>query len=161
MPGVKGAGGPVPKRSDQRRRRNKANEPTKAPAGAKVEPPEAPEHWHETARAWYESLALSGQSVFYEPADWATAFVIAESMSRDLKPQVVGIKEESGDPVFAIVPLKGASLSAYLKAMSLLLVTEGDRRRAGLELQRPVQQPEGADTSNVASLDDLRSRLTG
>jgi len=77
-----------------------------------------------------------GQQAFYEPSDWAWAWIVAESISRDLKPQVVGIVEETGEVVRAIIPMKGASLAAYLKAMTALLATEGDRRRANMELER-------------------------
>ncbi len=160
-----GGRGPVPKRSDQRRRRNAPAQPlTKAPAG---EPgaagrPVADHRWHPIAKEWYESLARSGQSRWYEPSDWATAFLIAESISRDLKPQVVGAHPETGEPVMAVIPLKGASLAAYLKAMTALLVTEGDRRRAAVELQKTkAGDPEAEREAGVAQLDEFRRRLTG
>lgn len=158
MPGVSGAGGPVPKRSDQRRRKNKVAEPDKVALPAvPVGVPPADEGWHPIARAWFESLEASGQSRFYEPSDWQTAFLLAESMSRELKPQFVGLNQESGEPVFAKVPIKGTSLSSMLKAMTSLLVTEGDRRRARLELERGAA---GAPASEgVADLDDYRRRL--
>lgn len=158
MPGIPGSGGPPPKRSDQRRRRNKPDVPVdKAPAAAVVEVPPADERWHSAARGWYESLARSGQSAFYEPSDWATAYLIAESMSRDLKPQFVGVDGE-GEPIVKAIPMRGASLAAYLKAMTALMVTEGDRRRARLELQRgQVDEPD----PSVPNLDDFRDRLSG
>lgn len=153
----------MPKRSDQRRRRNAPETPIEqAPAYplAKGQPP-ADERWHRIAAAWYESLGRSGQSQFYEPSDWATAHLIAESISRDLKPQVVGVHPETGEPVMATIPLKGASLAAYLKAMTALLVTEGDRRRAGVELQRVRQDPEAEREAGVAQLADYADRLAG
>jgi hypothetical protein len=158
-----GARGPVPKRSDQRRRRNAPEVPIEqapaAPGG--VEVPPAHDRWHPIARDWYESLARSGQSAFYEPSDWATAVLIAESISRDLKPQVVGVHPETGEPVMAAIPLKGASLAAYLKAMTALLVTEGDRRRAAVELQRVRQDPDAEREAGIAQLADYANRLTG
>jgi hypothetical protein len=124
--------------------------------------PPADDKWHAVARAWYESLGRSGQKIFYEASDWATAYLLAESMSRDLKPQVVGITEE-GEPVKAVIPLKGASLAAYLKGFTTLLVTEGDRRRARVELERAADGDEAPaeDDPEVASLDEYRSRLSG
>jgi hypothetical protein len=154
-----GERGPVPKRSNQRRRVNKDSEPQTAPAGEAPSVPEPIESWHPIAKGWYESLAVSGQSAFYEASDWATAVLVAESISRELKPQVVGVMEETGEPVFAVVPMKGAALSAYLKAMSSLLVTEGDRRRAQLELQRGGEKPDSS--ADVPNIDDYRSRLAG
>lgn len=162
-----GQRGPVPKRSSQRRRQNKESEPEKVEAPAvEVERPAADEDWHPVARAWFESLAVSGQSVFYEPSDWATAVLVAESISRELKPQVVGMMtDENGaqlEPAFAVVPMKGAALSAYLKAMTSLLVTEGDRRRAGVELERASAGGSVAgDDAGVTELDEYRRRLAG
>jgi hypothetical protein len=173
-----GARGPIPKREDQRRRRNKktstakkttqarrktsaATSPSKRSA-ARVAIPKADPGWHAAAKRWYDSLAKSGQSSFYQPSDWAMAWLIAESISRDLKPQVVGVNEETGEPVFAIIPLKGASLAAYLKAMTALLATEGDRRRVGLELERAGFGADDRPTvSEVPRLDDYRDRLSG
>lgn len=158
-----GERGPIPNRSDRRRRRNKpVVEVTAADGADSVPVPEADEKWHAVARGWYESLAVSGQSAFYEPSDWATAVLIAESISRDLKPQVVGVHPETGEPVMATIPLKGASLTAYLKAMTALLVTEGDRRRAAVELERPQPGDRDAERDDgVAQLDDYRRRLSG
>lgn len=154
-----GERGPVPKRSDQRRRTNEPERPiTKAPASAgHATAPEADDGWHPVASAWYKSLAKSGQSTFYEPSDWATAFLIAESMSRDLSDQFVGFTD-SGETLKESIPLKGASLSAYLKAMGNLLVTEGDRRRLAIELEKP--KPADPDVARAAAtVTDIRTRL--
>lgn len=157
-----GSRGPVPKRTDQRRRTNQPVTPVAKPAAgvrSSGEIPEADDGWHQVSKSWYASLAKSGQSVFYEPSDWALAFLIAESMSRDLSPQFVGITEQ-GDSVMETIPLKGASLSAYLKAMNALLVTEGDRRRMSVELQKP--KPADPDEQRAgATITDLRARLGG
>lgn len=122
--------------------------------------PPADEKWHRIARRWYDSLAESGQSEFYESSDWALAQIVAESISRDLKPQVVGVNEETGEPVMAVIPMKGASLGAYLKSMTALMVSEGDRRRAGIELKRAAPEAEPEDPK-VAVLDEYRQRLSG
>lgn len=154
-----GARGPVPKRSTQRRRTNKPKTSTTKAAGAKkVAIPKADAKWHAAAKRWYADLQKSGQAAFYQPSDWALAWILAESMSRDLKPQVVGTIEDTGELIWAVIPLKGASLAAYLKAMSSLLVTEGDRRRAQMELTLPGQG-DGEATGEVPSLDAYRDRL--
>lgn len=161
-----GTRGPVPKAEAERRRRNKTTDDTSdaAPASVvkiqrarKVPVPAADKDWHPIAKRWYTSLKTSGQSELYEPSDWSTAYLIAESMSRDLKPQVVGITEE-GDVVRAEIPLKGASLAGYLKAMNALLVTEGDRRRMRLELQGAEEQ---GPSAAVTALNDYRDALGG
>jgi hypothetical protein len=156
-----GTRGPVGKRSEELRRRNKKPKPDKA-GGADVDVAQIPEPldtWHAIAKQWYLSLEPSGQSEFYEPSDWAMAYLIAESISRDLKPQVVGINEETGKPVKATIPLKGASLSAYLKAMTALLVSEGDRRRANIELQRGGGDEPAEKSAGVVALDAYRKQL--
>lgn len=154
-----GERGPVPKRSSQRRRRNKPEdgvEVDQAQGAAKVPVPKANSKWHPIAKRWFEALAASGQSHFYEPSDWATAELLAEAISRELRPKVVGITE-AGDPVKAETAITGSALQALLKGMSSLLVTEGDRRRARVELERPKPESEGGG-GGVAWLDDARRR---
>ena len=202
-----GARGPVPKRSSQRRRRNKTGEVAVAPAGdrraSEGEPPRSgrgsgveawrahakalglhvPEGasrgeiiamvdevqpdgmsgWHPIVRDWYESLAASGQSEFYEPSDWMTARLLAEAMSRELSPQPMTVMTESGPDVKMVsLPPKGASLSAWFKAMSSLLVTEGDRRRMQVELAREsVESEEVEQPSSVTDIRSWRAALNG
>lgn len=160
MPGVKGSGGPPPKRSDQRRRKNKpaTGETTKATGAKKVARPRVDTKWHPVAKRWFESLSKSGQSAFYEPSDWATAYLLAESISRELQPQpmVVGLGEDA-EVQMVTLPPKGASLAAWLKAMTSLMVTEGDRRRLRLELERPAAGE--ADDGKVTWIEDARKRL--
>lgn len=134
--------GPPPKRSEERRRRNKpAVETTKVDldklVAEPVEIPVANPDWDPVAKQWYESLPKSGQSLFYEPGDWAMAYLLAEQIDRALAPQpmVVGSGEDS-HVEFHTVPMPGATLNALLKGMTALLVAEGDRRRAQIELER-------------------------
>ena len=149
------AHGPVPKRKEELRRRNKPETPIdKVDAVGPVTIPSADSKWHPIARRIYESLKPSGQSKFYEPSDWAAAYLLAESMSRDLKPQMVAFDEVKGKVIRACVPLKGASLAAYLKAFAALGVTEGDRRRMGVEIDRKPPEPELA---SVSVMDNYRA----
>lgn len=170
MPGVKGAGGPPPKRSSQRRRRNVPEGPevTHAPGASskKRARPPANSHWHPVARSWYSSLADSGQAVFYEPSDWAVAYLLAESISREMEPQPLldgsgkPVTDSKGAPVLIKRPPKASALSAWWKAMADLMVTEGARRRLRLELDVPA--PGGAEEGgSVSSLDAWRSRTDG
>jgi hypothetical protein len=125
MPGVPGRGGPVPKRAEDRRRRNKVNIDTVEMVG-EVEIPPADDNWHDLAIEWYESLAKSGQSRYYEPSDWTTARYIAEAMSRNLlNPRGFS------DKLFA----------AVLSGMGNLLTTEGERRRVRMEIERAKNAP--------------------
>lgn len=133
--------GPAPKKDAERRRRNKPDVAVEVVnldelIAGEVEIPVPDEDWHPTARLMYESVKRSGQVIWMEPSDWSTLYLMCESLSRDLKPQVVGISEESGEAIYAVIPLKGASLNAYLKAMASLMMLEGDRRRLRIELER-------------------------
>ncbi len=152
-----GVRGPIPKRSDQRRRVNAPAIPlTESVAGLVSEQPKGDPDWHPLAADWYRSLADSGQSCFYEPSDWALARAIAEAMSRDLKPRMVPV---AGALVEATMPVPGASLQAWMKAMTVLLATEGDRRRLSLELKRAEAASEVPD--GVADFAKYQDRLTG
>ncbi|MFJ6073697.1 hypothetical protein ACIQFU_23120 [Streptomyces sp. NPDC093065] len=143
-----GAHGPIPKRSEERRRRNKSDGPelVKAPSGAPVDLPELPDPdpaWHEIAYDWYLSLRESGQAAFYQPSDWAVARYAAELMSRGL----------SSDR-----PPNGQYVAALDSVMARLLTTEGDRRRARIELERkPAERPLAA----VQPLDAYRDLASG
>jgi hypothetical protein len=139
------------------RAKEDADSITRAPSGGNATAPEADPGWHPVALAWYASLAVSGQHTFYEPSDWATAYLIAESISRDLNPQVVGVTD-SGKVVTDVIPMKGASLSAYLRAMTCLLVTEGDRRRHQVELVAP-EQIDADEHRARGTITDIRARL--
>lgn len=121
--------------------------------------PPADEDWHPVALRWYLALGSSGQSAFYVDSDWATAYATAEAMSREFKPQplIVGRGEHAVVEMHAMPP-KAAFLVAWLKASSMLLATEGDRRRLSVELERPKAAGEGEGT-DVSELADFRARL--
>lgn len=181
--------GPVPKRSEERRRRNKDDtELVKVNLddllAGEVEIPVPPKRWDavdpETGEIytldepeWYwepitmslwESFSRSGQSIFYEPSDWATAYMLMEVLDRWLKPQEVKVgqigssKDESGGGdityVFEekILPMPGGVLTSILKGLASLMVTEGDRRRLRIELDRKKAQDAILSGGNVVSI---------
>lgn len=118
--------GPVPKRSDQRVRRNKSDGPAVAKVAtgpADVHAPAEDRSWHISAKRWYRSLKKSGQAVFYEPSDWAYAQLCADLLSQEMrreKPRAVMIGQ-------------------LLSMMDNLLTSEGARRRVRIELIRAGQ----------------------
>ena len=139
-----GERGPVPKASAERRRRNQRTESGEStesevilvdPAAAAVDAPPVDEHWHHIARDLYSSVLGSAFNHLYEPSDWMMLYVMCESLSRDLDEQVVGVTE-GGDVIRDTIPLKGASISGYLKWANALMLTVGDRRRLRLEIDR-------------------------
>jgi hypothetical protein len=139
-----GTRGPVPKRSDQRRRENKPEIAVAvAPASARAEMPPADEAWHDLARDMYCSLAVSGQSAFFEPSDWQAARLAAEATSRLLLSQ----------------RFSAVLLAAVNSMWSGLLMTEADRRRLRIELAKP--KADTAAAAAVADLDQFRARFSG
>lgn len=136
-----GTRGPVPKASSQRRRMNKPEIPISTAPGAQAAPEPADESWHPIAKDWYESLAMSGQSAFYQRSDWATARYVAQAMSNNL------LAGRFSAQLFA----------AVMAATTSLLATEGDRRRLRIELERAKAEPEGPDEV-VTELDAYRRR---
>lgn len=144
-----GTHGPIPKRSEERRRRNKDDGPglAKAPSGPPADVPDLPEpdaSWHPIATDWYLSLRESGQAAFYQPSDWAMARYAAELMSR-------GLQSDR--------PPNGQYVAALNSVMASLLTTEGDRRRARIELERKPTVK--AVPASVTAIADYRSSIGG
>lgn len=145
-----GTRGPIPKRSEERRRRNLDDSPdlVQAPAGPPAEIPDGlPEPdglWHPIATDWYLSLRESGQAAFYQPSDWAMARYAAELMSR-------GLQSDR--------PPNGQYVAALNSVMASLLTTEGDRRRARIELER--KKTVTAVPARVTVMADYRSSIGG
>ncbi len=144
-----GSRGPIPERSEARRRRNKEEGPglVQAPSGPPPDLPELPDAdplWHPIAADWYFSLRESGQAAFYQPSDWAVARYAADLMSKVLM-------SERGP--------NGQLVAALNSVMSSLLTTEGDRRRARMELERkPAAKQVPASVTAIA---DYRSSIGG
>lgn len=140
-----GTRGPVPKRTDQRRRVNKPEIQVSTAPASPADPEPADPEWHPIARDWYEALAESGQSVFYQKSDWATARYVADAMSRNLA-----------------APRFSAQLfAAVMAATTSLLATEGDRRRLRIELQRATAADPKDPDGVVTELEQWKRRAAG
>lgn len=152
----------APNRQGGRRRRNKTDENGMpiAPRTIKigdvdwdersmdnlVPAPEAEEDWHPIAKRFYDGLRNSPQRLYYEQSDWMFAHLLCEQLTRELNPQYVGTKKvyqgdsSTGLPIMAdeemyeSVPVR--SLNAIIKGMEKLMVTEIDRRKARVEIER-------------------------
>ena len=135
--------GPPPKRSDQRRRRNKPDESQPNLTVVKddaprpvVKAPRVPPSWHPLMKDWFRSLKQSGQARFYEPSDWQTARLLAEVMSQELN---------NGEGV------KASMLAEFNRAAASLMTTEGERRRLRVELQAADGAVVDDESSSVMS----------
>lgn len=131
--------GPAPKRSEVRRRRNKQDIDRVQVAGT-VEPPDLGiEDAHPLAVDLYEALKESGQARWYEPSDWARARLLVWSLSKML---------DSGRPSAML-------LAALQKDMDALLVSEAERRRVRMEIERGAAD-NSAEQAKVAQMEKYR-----
>lgn len=135
-----GTRGPIPKRSEERVRRNEDEGPIETlHVQGEVEIPDLMvENPHPIVVAWYESLKDSAQNRYYEPSDWATANIVAHFLNGELKAY-----KPNGQMV--------ATLHSY---MTDLLTSEGARRRVRLEIERNVAEAKVLDLAAV-----LKDRL--
>lgn len=124
-----GSRGPIPKRSEERHRRNTDYNTVQVPvsATAEVTPPERPLNWCKAAQRIWDSLVESRQSVFFQPSDWAYAWFMCDEITRYVKN-----KKQNGQV-----------LSSINTMLTSLLMTEGERRRAGIEIVNANKTDEG------------------
>lgn len=156
---------PVPKRNSESMRHPSSDAPAadkidlESVAGRQVVAPASDPKWHPLATEWFESLKESLQIAFYEPSDWASAKIMAEQLSRCLKPRYVGVDSE-GNAILTHQPMNGSEMTAFIKAWTSLLVTEGERRRMRLEIHREqvTAQAPGVvpDMQNVVPMEQSR-----
>ncbi len=132
--------GPIPKRSDQRIRRNKPDvQIEKVESIGTVQMPDLGfDDPHPMVVDFYLSLADSAQSRFYEPSDWQFARFCLHFVDYLLKSQRPS----------------GQLLATVQSMLTELLVSEGARRRVRLEVERSQS---GGDVLDVADL--FRARL--
>jgi hypothetical protein len=138
-----GTRGPAPKRDAERAGHRSADySADHVELDEPVEIPPAKVSWHDNAIAWYEALAKSGQSRWYEPSDWAKAWLIADALSEYCTDVAVGPAfDDNGKPIngrFA----NAATLKVLFSEMASLGVTESDRRRMRIEIERRPTQTE-------------------
>lgn len=136
--------GPIPKRSEERIRRNIPDVPIqKVIAEGTVEAPglgiDGP---HPMILDFWRALRESAQTKYYEPTDWQFArFTLhfANKLLMSSKPSSQMLKEVNS-------------------ALSNLLVTEGDRRRVRMEIERTNSTVDKEELEKSAS-EALRERL--
>jgi hypothetical protein len=136
--------GPPPKRSSQRRRRNAVDIDHVELAGTVDAPDLDVEDAHPLAVNLYESLKASGQARWYEPSDWARAQLLVWSLSKMLN---------TGRPSAML-------LAALQKDMDALLVSEAERRRVRMEIERGAPD-DSAERAKVAQMEKYRRAAGG
>ena len=125
--------GPMPKRSEERTRRNRPENEGGVPLSKGIayggRPPAAKTHWEKPVKDWYNALKKSGMADYYEQSDWAMAVLIAEELDAYYKDAA-----RPGGKRSAMM------LATIFSAMESLGVTEGERRRMRIELDKPVEE---------------------
>lgn len=134
--------GPVPKRSEERSRRNKPENEGSVPLskGERVAHriPAVDANWHPRAKQWYRSLSRSGMRDYYELTDYETARILCDALTEYYKRPTAMM------------------LATILQGMTSLGVTEGERRRMRIELEDPKE----AETSaSLVAIDTYRAQL--
>lgn len=130
--------GPIPKRTEERTRRNKqtesgaSNEVSKGVA-TDVTWPKADPTWDDFTKDWYNGLKKSGMSAYYQQSDVAMARIIANEMS------IYQRESRRSSMMFA----------ALMTAMTGLGVTEGERRRMRIELEAPKELTKSASVTAI------------
>ncbi|CAM3431524.1 hypothetical protein [Stackebrandtia soli] len=143
MPGHRG---PVPKRSDRRRRRNLDGRPDRITVSSNpVAAPSLGFPTHSLAADWYTSLAESGQAQYFEPSDWQAARILAFDLTRHLNSGRVSAQ----------------MVAALWSAMGDLLTTEAARRRVRIEIERADGDEADHSAEVVAILHDYRRAVGG
>lgn len=135
--------GPVPNRStdlSRDRDANRSDRPDlKKGTMRPVEIPEPDPEWHPLAKMVYDGMKNSGQADFFQESDWAYAHVICEELSH--------YKSQTRR--------SGQMFSSLSSAMTNMLLTEADRRRARIELEEePVES-----LASVSAIDSMREEL--
>ena len=95
--------------------------------------------WDVIARMLWEGALRSGQSDFYQDSDWAVLYWLCDNVTHYQK-----TKRRSAQ-MFA----------ALQSAMSTLLLTEGDRRRVQIELEKPQEAGDEAKAVMQAYMSGL------
>lgn len=146
-----GQRGPIPKREDERVRRNLPENPTDTiQVIGTVQIPELGDvsyegETHPIIIEMYESMKESAAVKFFEPTDWQFARLTMLTLNQELI-----AARHLGKPIGAM------KLTAITTMLSALLLTEGDRRRARLEIER-VGNAQGGEVVDVTTM--LRQRL--
>lgn len=146
-----GVRGPIGKRDEERVRRNIPEDPTvtiQMPGIVSIPELGDVSHLGEThplIPEMYESIKQSASVKYYEPTDWQFARLALYTLNQELI-----AAQHNGKPVGAM------KLTAINQMLSALLLTEGDRRRARLEIERAPAETSG----KVLDVTDmLRQRL--
>jgi hypothetical protein len=142
-----GQRGPVPNRSEDLSRDRDSDRGDRAPISrGQSRPaiiPDPDPEWHRVASMLWTAALASGQSDFYQSSDYAYLYHVCDELS--------AYKGAEGRRAHSAM-----MFAALNQAMTVLLLTEGDRRRVRIELQ---DEDNSEDDAVVSQMDDYRQGL--
>jgi hypothetical protein len=136
---------------------------------APIEPRQPDPGWDPIAIRMFNSFVGAPQAKWFLASDWEMASMLSEALSRELKPQFVGMSERWNSeaqtmekiPVIQRIPMKAATLASLIRGYGNLLATVADRRSLSFEVG-PVSTDKGGqggpDSSGLAL---VQGGLTG
>ncbi|QGJ90156.1 terminase small subunit [Mycobacterium phage SheaKeira] len=146
-----GTRGPIGKRDEELVRRNVKEPVETVTVLGTVTIPELGDisfngETHPLITDMYESIKASAAVKYYEPTDWQFARLALFTLNQELI-----YARDNGKPVGAM------KLTAINQMLSALLLTEGDRRRVRLEIERNPSASPAGDVVDMTSM--LKQRL--
>lgn len=149
-----GTRGPIAGRSEDTIRRNIGDPITKIDIKGPVEVPELGiKNPHPIVADLYESMRDSGQAQYYEPSDWQYARLTMHLLNDMIKPKRVKGK----DGRYRQSQVSAMMVTSINQMLTSLLLTEGDRRRVRIEVERN----QGGGEATVTPISDVyRDLLT-
>nr|WP_255789994.1 hypothetical protein [Mycobacteroides abscessus] len=104
------------------------------------------ENPHPFVVEFYEAIQQSAQSRYYEPSDWFSVLLLLRALNEELNAVYVVGKLKGQKR-----PMQVMKLQVINQMMSTLLLTEGDRRRVRMEIERnPGPTAEGGKVLTMA-----------
>mgnify|MGYP001545178513 CR=1 FL=1 len=140
--------GPIPKRSDQQaghKSNAEKEEITKVHMEGQVKQPSLAQFpnmlTQNITKAFWKSLGESGQALYYEPSDWMTAMMALHLLDKQLRPY------QNKEGKMVVGQVSPTMVAAVWQMLTSIAVTEGERRRLRIEVERKT-----ADTGDVAKV---------
>jgi hypothetical protein len=129
--------GPIPKRVDQLAghvAKDKIESVDKVAMEGEVKQPSLRQFpnmlTQNITKAFWESLGQSGQAKYYEPSDWMTALTALHLLDKQLRPY------EDKDGKMKVGQVSPTMVAAVWQMLTSIAVTEGERRRLRIEVDR-------------------------
>lgn len=150
--------GPIPRQeatlARPRKRKGSNQQATTKGERRDVVWPPVPSDWGSLARGLYEGARDSGQADFYQQSDVAYLMLVLEETNRYMEPYGTRPDPETGEMVAVYPKRSGQLFQALHSSMQSLLLTEGERRRARIELmERPAERPHLATVARLQYVD--------